>query len=372
MTMLLLALALIGPPQDPRDSMKAADAAMAANRYDEALAALGEAEKLALKAKDTDTVLAARERKREAGALKKEYDKVKDADGKLAAAPDDPEANTLMGQFYCFVRDDWARGLPLLAKGADAFLKALAELELTNSAKGEDKVVIGNGWWTGSTEVDAKLGLTGAAGTVKVTVDKETAKRAKQKMIARAAWYYAQAWPLLQDAERAPLRAKFKAAYAATGAGQDRKGDVAGWEQADEVSKAAVSQTYAHGGRSAAHLSPRPKGGNVTVLRSVPFRLIPGKEYELSAWYLTDGTDGKGYVTMACNDASGKLFQPILFMDADVPYWTHGVTKFKVPAGVSTLTLNIGIEGAKGSLWVDDVSLKCEGQELLQNGGFEK
>lgn len=52
---------------------------------------------------------------------------------KLKTTPDDPSSNLAVGQFLCFKRGDWVRGLPMLAKGSDAKLRAAAASELARS-----------------------------------------------------------------------------------------------------------------------------------------------------------------------------------------------------------------------------------------------
>ncbi|HLY74938.1 MAG TPA: carbohydrate binding domain-containing protein [Planctomycetota bacterium] len=364
----LLLLLTLNAPQDS-DPIKKAEELAAENKYDDALAALSEAEKAAIKAKDTDAVLLIREQKKDMNALKKEYDKVKDAEGKLAANADDAEANMLMGRFYCFVRDDWMRGLPLLAKGADVFLKALAEMELTKSAKGEDKVVIGDGWWTGSTEVEAKMGLTGATGTARIAVDKDTTKRVRTKMKSRAVYWYQQSWPLLQDADREKIRPKMNTVFQNT-TGKDRWGAAKDWAAFEPTSKVGLSETCAHSGKTSFTIVPNGKGNTITL--SPPVRLIPGKEYELSCWYLSSGTEASEGLTMYEKDAQGGLFQPVAKIEADSPFWSRASAKFTVPAGISTISVRIITSSKKGQIWIDDVSLKCEGKELIPNGSFEK
>jgi len=45
----------------------------------------------------------------------------------LPEKPDDPVSNAHLGRFTCFAKDDWERGLPMLAKGSDVGLRGLAE-----------------------------------------------------------------------------------------------------------------------------------------------------------------------------------------------------------------------------------------------------
>src|SRR6185436_11513533 len=80
---------------------------------------------------------------------------------------DDPAANLTAGRFTCLAAGDWAKGLPMLAKGSDALLKAAAEKELA----GEDAAA-GDAWWAAA--------------------EKERTTEYKKRMQARAArWYLA-------------------------------------------------------------------------------------------------------------------------------------------------------------------------------------
>jgi hypothetical protein len=45
------------------------------------------------------------------------------------------------------MKGDWARGLPLLAKGSDPALKALAQKDLLNPADAAAQMAVGDGWW---------------------------------------------------------------------------------------------------------------------------------------------------------------------------------------------------------------------------------
>ena len=60
-------------------------------------------------------------------ALEQMYADARTAIDKLKENPTDPEANLTAGTYYSFVKNEWDKGLPLLAKGSDP--------ELKNSAK---------------------------------------------------------------------------------------------------------------------------------------------------------------------------------------------------------------------------------------------
>src|SRR5205823_3905988 len=55
--------------------------------------------------------------------------------------------NLAAGKFYCFFKGDWSKGLPLLAKGADAKLAALARLDQANPTEPDKLKQLGDAWW---------------------------------------------------------------------------------------------------------------------------------------------------------------------------------------------------------------------------------
>jgi len=60
---------------------------------------------------------------------KQQHDLAQQAEKHLAQNPDNPKAVQFLGKYYALVKDQWDRGIPLLLKGDDATLKALAEAE---------------------------------------------------------------------------------------------------------------------------------------------------------------------------------------------------------------------------------------------------
>jgi hypothetical protein len=66
----------------------------------------------------------------------------------LQKSPADPKANSELGTYYCFVKADWEKGLPMLAVGADASLKDLAKRELGGTTSPQEQADLGDSWWT--------------------------------------------------------------------------------------------------------------------------------------------------------------------------------------------------------------------------------
>ena len=53
--------------------------------------------------------------------------------------PTNPAANLAAGRHLCLVQGDWDRGLPMLALGSDAELKAAATKDLAGAARPRNK-----------------------------------------------------------------------------------------------------------------------------------------------------------------------------------------------------------------------------------------
>ena len=127
--------------------LKLAEDASAANQYDMVRQAAEGAGALARRLKDLSMAARAEAKAREAADLREKYAKVAKAQEMLAASPDDPEANLQVGRFECWVKGDWERGLPRLAKGSDPAAKAAALDDLAAPSDVADQIKVGDGWW---------------------------------------------------------------------------------------------------------------------------------------------------------------------------------------------------------------------------------
>ncbi len=61
--------------------------------------------------------------------------------------PREPAANLTAGRYQCFVKGDWAWGVPMLALGSDKALKDAALMELREANSAEQQAAIGDAWW---------------------------------------------------------------------------------------------------------------------------------------------------------------------------------------------------------------------------------
>ena len=75
------------------------------------------------------------------------FEKAKKAEEALADAPEDPNANRIWGEWLCFQKGRWDRGLPYLTKGPESPLRAMAQKEFAGSAELSSLMEVADGWW---------------------------------------------------------------------------------------------------------------------------------------------------------------------------------------------------------------------------------
>jgi hypothetical protein len=142
-------------------------------------------------------------RKEELEESKRAFDRVAGALHKLLLSPDDPAANGAVGKYLCLVKQNWTRGLPLLARGDDEKLRELATAELSNPTSAEEQVALADRWWDWSENLSAQKVGPGKLSSV----DRRSAR-------LRAALWYGKALPAL-PASLTSERAKQRIAEAA-------------------------------------------------------------------------------------------------------------------------------------------------------------
>jgi hypothetical protein len=128
--------------------MSVVEAAMAADRPDDAKALAGKAEAAAKAAKDPGLVTRVQKQKREVESLAAEVQKGKAAETTLKTTPDDPAANLAFGK-YLLAKGAADRALAHLAKGSDPGFKAAAEADLAAAKDplAQAQAQAGNAWW---------------------------------------------------------------------------------------------------------------------------------------------------------------------------------------------------------------------------------
>jgi hypothetical protein len=164
------------------EALRLADAALAESRFPLALQLGKLAAREAAKGRDKETIQRTRIRARELEEIIAAYEEVKTATATLAEKPEDPEANLTVGKYHCFARGDWEAGLPMLVKGSDASLKALARRDLEGASVPEAQVALADEW---------RLLAAKSSGL------------AKRQMQSRAVYWYRKAIPGLSGPAKA-------------------------------------------------------------------------------------------------------------------------------------------------------------------------
>lgn len=140
-------------------ALEAGREALRADNFEHARRLAKTAQLLASKARDAATARQAGEMAASISWLKQEFDKAQQAGQRLAQDPEHPQANLALGAYLALVKDDWARGLPLLAKGSDTRLRSLAETELAlgPSPAVPEMVKLGDQWRAAIKAVESPL-----------------------------------------------------------------------------------------------------------------------------------------------------------------------------------------------------------------------
>ena len=141
-------------------ALKLAGAAAAADRFGAAGELIEASISMARRASDMATVKKAVAAKRDLEESEGRYKGYAAAGEVLKENPDDPTANLVRGSYLCFVKGDWEEGFPLLAKGDDPTLAALAKAEQALAGadpeeQTNDLVSLGDRWWDASVSASA-------------------------------------------------------------------------------------------------------------------------------------------------------------------------------------------------------------------------
>ncbi len=142
-------------------AMSGIDEAIQDDDYLVAAKLLKFAESAASKTKSAATVSMAAARGKEIEQIKVGHDKIRDDFDTLKTNPDDAGANSIVGRFNCFVKGDWKHGLPMLLKGDDEKLKALAAKELASLDKPDDRMESADAWWEFAQSLDKSIQVRG-------------------------------------------------------------------------------------------------------------------------------------------------------------------------------------------------------------------
>jgi hypothetical protein len=274
---------------------------------------------------------------------------------KLDKDPTDADANTIFGKYKAFVQGDYDAAMPYLVHSKDTTLRTLAEHELDDShvATAPQKVAMGDEWVAAA----------------------KNFKPLSPIFYDRAAHWYAAGWPDLDAAwkEKARIQGRKLAASRPPAASKKLP---SGWVADAGLSgvQATADGTIARSGSYSGKLSPAAANvpNSYSALKS---ELLPvsGKTLENTAFILTDGTEtgGDRMYTLFFDQAGRQIQTDQSFIPADMPFWGRVVVKSNVPKDAVRTQFAVVLNSKKGNIWVDDVSMKLDGKEVLKNGSFD-
>ncbi|HTQ39173.1 MAG TPA: trypsin-like peptidase domain-containing protein [Pirellulales bacterium] len=162
--------------------------AIGCERFDMADRACAKAVDFAQKLEDANIAAHTGSRQKELSNIEAAFKEVAPALQVLQTQPLDPDANLAMGRFRCFVKNDWVKGLPMLARSQNEALMQIAKKDLSNPEDPTAQVALADEWWS------------------LAEADKDEVKAA---MRMRAAFWYQKAIPKLSGLtkEKAERRA---------------------------------------------------------------------------------------------------------------------------------------------------------------------
>ncbi len=314
-----------------------AERAYEINSYELSAKIYDQIERVAKSLKDVSLVLSTRRKSRHCKDVGRAYKRVLHSELAISANKGTGKDYLAVGEFYTFIKGDWDKGVRFLKDGSNPELRGAAELESVVKTP-DEQVSLGDRWW----------GLG-------------------KKYQPRALHWYNTAWPALKGIDREKVRQRVRQSLQKKG--RTNLPIPKGWSQWPVLTGTNADETYAKSGVR----SIRLKAGS--GFRSSPIESEPGRKYFLSAWVLSDGGTELGAFRLRMLDAAGKGITNGFFRTmspADTPFWTHVTGELVAVDGTARIEVAFMASAKSGMVWIDDVSLKDEnGEELLQNGGFE-
>jgi hypothetical protein len=126
---------------------KSFDDALMADDFAPAAQLLAQYDATAASTGNTAWALTAEMRRGDLVVQSKAYVAIKPPLETLRIGAFDSQATLMVGKYNCFIKGDWAKGLPMLMMGDDPELKQLARQELADPEDALAQVVIADGWY---------------------------------------------------------------------------------------------------------------------------------------------------------------------------------------------------------------------------------
>lgn len=161
-----------------RAALQVVDEAVGEDNFDMAKKLGRLANQLVRLSKDNDILREIAAKGSQVVAVAKAHAAVQEAMATLKEKPDDAEANLIVGKYQCLNKDNWDKGLPMLAKGSDQKLKRLADKDQNAPTTPKEQVRLGDEWWAvskGRAKYWYERALPGLTGFEKDRVKKRVA-----------------------------------------------------------------------------------------------------------------------------------------------------------------------------------------------------
>lgn len=197
----------------------------------------------------------------------------------------------------------------------------------------------------------------------------------RQEALDRASYWYAKAWPDLDVKDKAKLKARYDRLYAPLAPRPPRKFPVPNWVTHMGAAHApiVVTSAKAHTGSCSAMIAPAGRQGTKLVAASGSVKVKKGDQVQFSVWFLSEGTDEVDVVDFSFWEADTPRQAPLKAKAKDdLPIWHKVEGSAEVPEGIDRVVVAIFVRSTRGTLYIDDISVKVNGVEMLRNGGWEE
>lgn len=128
--------------------------AVASDDFDTARKLCSIAQTAARQLRDRDLAQRVSSTTKEINQIATSFEVAKPFIAKLKEAPNDPNANSMAGRYQCFVKGNWAQGLPLLVQGNEEKTKSVAASELDGTVGKE--TALADQWWEVAEALDGR------------------------------------------------------------------------------------------------------------------------------------------------------------------------------------------------------------------------
>lgn len=191
----------------------------------------------------------------------------------------------------------------------------------------------------------------------------------RARFMDKANEWWAKGWPDLDPIWKDKTRESLRRIYA--GQPAPAKG-LRDWGVGQFV-KADCASTCVRSGLYSMRLLPQKTNIGLAEAATTRFAVKGVKEISASLWSLSDGTDGGETAVIHVYDGRGKEVATALFnIPSDTPVWIKCEAKVTLPDDAATATFIYLSSSKKGTVYVDDLSIKGDAKELLPNGSFDR